>query len=131
MAVTRDRVVLMPTAGRIKGGLMDGWHFQFLDFHVSRRPSSCGRHVLGTLELKARVTPPNWPFPRDVVLKPEYFGGLRYETHLGARRVDCAPFIDNAYRVALAQTPEWAVRGDRTLRWRLKRGALTRLTART
>lgn len=55
-AKSRD---LYPAYGRIEGGKLDGYGYAFLG--VERRPN-------GELDVRVRVTPPDWPFPQEAYL---------------------------------------------------------------
>ena len=111
MATRSAQPLTVPSAGVIKGGQLDGWRFHFLHF----RASTAG------LQVVARCTPPNWPFPWDIPLLPKHFMQLRPIKCDRAKRIAVDPLIRHAYQLAGLPCPEPALKPNTTLRARVKR----------
>lgn len=90
--------LLLPQAGVIKGGRLDGWSFTYLRFEVRHG------HALRVL---ARCTPPHWPFPCDIPLDPTHFMQLRAVPGERAKRFDARPSIAVAYTREGLTPPDW------------------------
>lgn len=52
----KDSTWVIPAHGRIDGGSLDGYNYAFLRLE---------RTADDELDVLARVTPPDWPFPRE------------------------------------------------------------------
>jgi hypothetical protein len=107
----RSRPLVMPAFGVIKGGRLDGWRFHFL--HFAATPAE--------LQVFARCSPPAWPFPCDIPLRPEHFGQLRAVAGERAKRLAVDPLIKQAYEAAGILVPWWATEQRMTLRARLRK----------
>ncbi len=112
---TQPEQLTVPSAGSIKGGRLNGWHFHILHFRAEPRG----------LKVVARCTPPAWPFPWDIALTHEHFGSLKWVVKGGAKRIPALPQIIDAYRVARLQLPEWMKSKPMTLRAIVKRAHTT------
>lgn len=97
--------------GVIKGGAMDGWRYLLLHPHAG----------VGELLVYARVTPPKWPFPRDLYLDHRHFNQLRAVTGDRAKRIDQSELVRRAYAVEQLQPPAFALDDTKTLRAIVKR----------
>jgi hypothetical protein len=102
----------VPQCGVIKGGRLNGWRFHFLQFRVS---------ATGALSVLSRCTPPRWPFPCDIALRPEHFMSLRPVVGDRAKRIEAMPLITAAYRHADQVAPRWPFEHTGTLRACVKR----------
>lgn len=105
--------LVVPSAGVIRGGRLDGWRFHFLHFRASQ----------AGLQVVARCTPPAWPFPHDIPLRAEHFMKLRAVPGDRAKRIPADPLIRHAYQLAGLPCPDGAVKPGTTLRARVKRTA--------
>lgn len=111
MVTARERPLIVPSAGVIRGGLLDEWHYHLLHFRAAPR----------ALVVVARCVPNGWPFPRDIPLAPEHFRQLRAIPGERAKRVAAEPLIAYAYRLAGLQMPQWMVDRRMTLYALVKR----------
>jgi hypothetical protein len=111
--------LLLPQAGTIKGGRLDGWRYHYLRFEVH------GGHSLRVL---ARCTPPHWPFPHDIRLDPTHFMQLRAVTGERAKRFDARPAIAVAYTREGLTPPAW-LQERATIRALVKRSGTLRRTS--
>lgn len=106
----------MPQCGVIKGGQLDGWRFHFLYFIATA----------AELQVLARVTPPAWPFPRDIALQPRHFMQLRAVPGERAKKLDADALIASAYTLEKLSVPEWLLERSMTLRATVKRAETRR-----
>lgn len=94
MATTpaRQRNVAIAQTGRIVGGKLNGWHYAFLEFQL----------VDGAMCILARVTPPKWPFPKDVLFNIDAGDVRQFRKIAGqrAKRIEVAPLIAAAHAAA-------------------------------
>lgn len=60
LAKPRRAAVVRPAAGVIVGGPYNGWHYVLIEL----------QRVSARTYPKVRATPPAWPFPRELVIKP-------------------------------------------------------------
>lgn len=97
--------------GVIKGGAMDGWRYLLLHLHAG----------IGELLVYARVTPPAWPFPRDLYLDHRHFKQLRAVPGDRARRFDQTELVRRAFAAERLEPPAFAVDQKNTLRAVVKR----------
>lgn len=104
MAKTR-RPLTLPALGVIRGGRLAGWRYRFLRFQVAR--IVMGGHPMPELQVYAMCTPPNWPFPCDIPLKPEYYLGFRAVPGDRAKRIQAEPLIAEAFLAAGLPAPSW------------------------
>lgn len=111
MATGSSKPLTVPSAGVIKGGQLDGWRFHFLHF----RASTAG------LQVVARCTPPNWPFPWDIPLQAKHFLQLRPVKGDRAKSIPADPLIRHAYQLAALPCPAAALKPNTTLRARVRR----------
>lgn len=102
--------------GVIKGGAMDGWRYLLLHMHAG----------VGELLVFARVTPPAWPFPRDLYLDHRHFNQLRAVPGDRARRFDQTELVRRAYGVERLEPPAFALDDRNTLRAIVKRGCTSK-----
>jgi hypothetical protein len=109
----RDKPLIIPAFGVIKGGRLNGWRFHFLHFRATPE----------ALQVVARCTPPAWPFPCDIRLTHEHFMQLRAVPGERARRMAVEPLIRHAYALAGLEVPAWALLNRTTLRSRVKRAS--------
>lgn len=117
----------VPAFGLIKGGRLDGWAYHLLHFEISDDRA---------LLIRARCTPPGWPFPHDIFsLDSTHWMQLRAVPGSRAKRRPVLPLVETAYRLASLEVPDWlrqALAGEMrmTMRAATKRASLTRRQAR-
>lgn len=107
----QPRTLIIPSAGIVKGGRLNGWRFHFVCFRLDGL----------ALEVVARWTPPHWPFFREFGADHTMFGTLRPIVGDRARRIPAEPLIALAYRAEGIEPPQWLVESGLTLRARVKR----------
>lgn len=102
----------MPQCGVMHGGRLDGWRFHFLRFIVD---------PLGVdVTVFARVTPPAWPFPHDMLI----VGGIDYHELRAvpgerAKRLNADRLIIAAYEVDGWPVPQAWLEHSRRMRLEL------------
>jgi len=106
-----ERVRQIPSWGLVKGGLLNGWHFHFLNFSAAQ----------DSLTILARCTPPAWPFPRDIYLSEIHFGSLRAVVGQRAKKMPADPLIRSAFHLEHLLAPHYLDDSRLTLRALLKR----------
>lgn len=115
MGFKRARTLVMPAFGVIKGGRLDGWRFLFLRFRVASVDDGLELQVL------ARCSAPNWPFPCDIPLNHTHFMQLRPVSGERAKRLPAVPLIERAFKDAGMECPAWVHEPRATVRARVKR----------
>lgn len=70
---------VLPAFGLITEGLLKGWRYAFIQFI----------RIDNTIAMDLRVTPPNWPFPKEVRLRLD-----KHRIHLQAVSGERAPRLD-------------------------------------
>lgn len=98
MAAKKPPARSFPLQGTIVGGRLKGWHYFYLKLIV--RPTG--------VAIFARVTPPNWPFPWDLELKPDFFVKFKALVKDKPMWLDAAREIKSAYERAGIAMPEGA-----------------------
>lgn len=83
---------LIPAHGRVEGGALDGYHYAFM------RLERTGR---GDLDVLARVTPPDWPFPREAHL---FAAGTELLRRMPGSRVSRVDLMVQARRILVEET---------------------------
>lgn len=117
MATRKEKPVHMPLHGVIEGGRLHGWRYTFLCFRLDAvalgDPSDTVSYRLNVL---ARCSAPNWPFPCEIALRgQDHYSVLRAVPGERAKRALAAPLIHNAYRAAGVELPAyWADQLPRT-----------------
>lgn len=94
-----DRIA-MPEFGRIVGGRLAGWYFKFLHYVP----------LADEAKVFARVTPPHWPFPRDILLESHHWGW--FAAMKGATQLDGDKLIHEEYKAAGLPVPKYLVNGS-------------------
>jgi hypothetical protein len=107
----KERVRQIPSWGLVKGGLLNGWHFHFLNFAANQQ----------SLTILARCTPPAWPFPRDIYLSEIHFSQLRAVVGERAKKMAVDPLIASAFRLERLPIPLCLQEQRLTLRALIKR----------
>lgn len=93
----------IPAFGLVRGGRLDGWRYLFLWFVA--RPITPDR---SELLVRARVTPPAWPFPCDIDLRGgEHFASLEAVPGERAKRRRAEPLIESAFEIAGLELSTW------------------------
>lgn len=119
MSFKRPRKPLtIPSAGIIKGGRLNGWHYHFLRFRA--RPRG--------LRVVARCTPPAWPFPHDIAMDASHFVRLTRVPGGRAKTLDADALIARAYELEKLVAPAWIAATTVTLYALIKRANPPRKT---
>lgn len=80
----------LPSCGKIEGGRLHGYSYTFQRF-------------VGTgdrLRIEAAVTPPNWPFPRIMLLERADYGAFHAVPGEGAKRIRANELVASSTRAS-------------------------------
>ena len=99
------RPIVITQMGRIRGGRLDGWRYRFLSFRVAH--VTLAGFPFTELQVMARCSAPNWPFPCEIALRPDHYMQLRTVPGDRAKRLQAEPLIANAYLLAGVNAPAW------------------------
>lgn len=105
MAIAR---IDMPEFGHIVGGRLRGWHYKFLHYVP----------LVDEAKLCARVTPPHWPFPRDMVLESDDW--VWFRPTKDSKQLDGDKLIFDEYRAFGLKVPVYLRDGSLRLQQLVK-----------